>query len=82
MDYLAKVKAFAHAANVVALLVGWVYLSVLAEQPGTQFSMPFIWLLLIVPGGIAAFVFYGWWGTGAVLGAYALLCIVRRITER
>lgn len=71
-------------ANMVALLVGAVYASVLHEnlQGITRFSLPLSSILIVVLVGGALAPSYGWSSTGIVLASYALWCIVSGLVMR
>lgn len=73
-----------YAANVMILMVGSVLLSALSEQlKGTgSFSLPLLWILLVLIAGVVLFTIYGWVATSWVLGAYAVVCVLSGVFGR
>lgn len=71
-----------HITNGAVLLVGALMLSGIADPSAKFGSLPLIWILLVLVGGIISFVFFGWAGTFGVLGAYGVFCLISRFLER
>ncbi len=73
-----------YAANVMVLIVGSVLLSALSEQiQGVgSFSLPLLWMLLVLIVGVVLFTIYGWVATSWVLGAYAVVCVLSGVFGR
>jgi hypothetical protein len=79
-----QVTVLKYLANIVVLIFGSIMLSVLSEniQANSSFSLPFIWIMIVLMLGVILFSIYGWISTLFVLGGYAVICVVGRVLGR
>jgi len=73
-----------YLANIVVLIFGSIMLSVFSEniQGNSSFSLPFIWILIVLILGVILFSIYGWISPMFVLGGYAVICVVGGVLGR
>jgi hypothetical protein len=57
-------------------LVLW---AMVAERPGGSFSLPLLYMLIIVVGGIILANWYGWHSTAIIMTCWAAVCLSNRV---